>query len=49
MKELKRPEIVNVEEFFNEFVEYFGGQLISNDEQNLVDRPNADYLFKNEI
>jgi hypothetical protein len=48
MEEMKRPEIVNVEDFFNEYVEYFGGQVISKNVQNLVDRPNADYLFKNE-
>ena len=48
MEEHKRPENVNVEDFFNEFVEYFGGQVISKNEQNLADRPNADYLFKNE-
>ncbi|MFV8465818.1 hypothetical protein [Flavobacterium sp. LB1P62] len=48
MEELKRPENINVEVFFNEYVEYFGGQVISNNKQNLVDRPNADYLFKNE-
>jgi hypothetical protein len=48
MEELKRPEIVNVEDFFSEYVEYFGGRVVSKDEQNLVDRPNADYLFKNE-
>lgn len=46
MDELKRPEIVNVEEFFNEYVEFFGGQVVSKSEQNLADRPNADYLFK---
>lgn len=46
MDELKRPEIVNVENFLNEYVEYFGGQVISKDEQNLDDRPNADYLFR---
>ncbi|MBK9353836.1 MAG: hypothetical protein IPN09_07700, partial [Bacteroidetes bacterium] len=48
MEELKRPENVNVEDFFNEYVEYFGGQVISNNEQNLVDRANADYLFKDD-
>lgn len=46
MDELKRPEIVNVENFFNEYVEYFGGKVISKDENNLDDRPNADYLFR---
>jgi hypothetical protein len=44
----QRPDLLNVEDFFNEFVKYFGGQLISKTEQNLVDRPNADYLFKKE-
>lgn len=48
MEELSRPENVNVEDFFNEYVEYFGGQVVSKNEQNLIDRPNADYLFKNE-
>lgn len=48
MEELKRPENVNVEEFFNEYVEYFGGQVVSKSDQNLTDRPNADYLFKND-
>ena len=48
MEEIKRPNIFEVEEFFNEYVEYFGGQVISKCEQNLDDRPNADYLFKNE-
>lgn len=48
MGEFKRPENVDVEDFFNEYVEYFGGQVISKNEQNLVDRANADYLFKNE-
>ncbi len=46
MDELKRPEIVNVENFLNEYVEYFGGLVISKDEHNLDDRPNADYLFR---
>lgn len=46
MDELNRPEIVPVENFFNEYVEYFGGQVISKNEQNLADRPNADYLFR---
>jgi len=48
MEELKRPAVVNVEEFFNEYVEFFGGQIISKSEQNLLDRPNADYLFKSQ-
>lgn len=48
MDELLRPEIVNVETFFNEFVEYFGGELISKNENNLTDRENADYLFKDQ-
>lgn len=48
MEELKRPENVNVEDFFNEYVEFFGGQVVSKNEENLADRPNADYLFKNE-
>jgi hypothetical protein len=46
MGDLNRPEIVNVEIFFNEYVEYFGGQVISKNEKNLDDRPNADYLFR---
>lgn len=48
MEELKRPENVDVEKFFNEYVEYFGGQVISKNNQNLTDRPNADYLFKSD-
>jgi len=48
MEELKRPDIIEVESFFNEYVEYSGGQVISKCEDNLDDRPNADYLFKNE-
>ena len=48
MDDLNRPEIVNVENFFNEYVEYFGGQVISKNEENLDDRPNADYLFRNQ-
>lgn len=48
MEDQKRPVNINVEDFFNEYVEYFGGEVISKNEQNLVDRPNADYLFKNE-
>ncbi|HAW57809.1 MAG TPA: hypothetical protein DCX03_02140 [Bacteroidales bacterium] len=48
MEELKRPDIIEVESFFNEYVEYFGGQVISKREDNLDDRPNADYLFKSE-
>lgn len=48
MEELKRPDNVNVEDFFSEYVEYFGGQVVSKTDLNLVDRPNADYLFKKE-
>ena len=46
MEELKRPEAVNVEDYFSEFVEFAGGQVVSKLEQNLIDRPNADYIFK---
>lgn len=46
MKMFDRPIITDVEEFFNEYVEFFGGQLISKLPHNLSDRPNADYLFK---
>ena len=48
MDDLNRPEIVNVENIFNEYVEYFGGQVISKNEENFDDRPNADYLFRNQ-
>ncbi len=46
MEELKRPNSVDVEEFFNEFVEYFGGSLVSKLIPNQNDKPNADYVFQ---
>lgn len=48
MKELKKNEIVNVEDFFNEYVEYFGGEIISKKTQNIDAGLNADYYFKND-
>lgn len=42
---LKRPFVDNVEQYFSEFVEFYGGEIIEKLENNLTDRPNADYLF----
>lgn len=46
-QELERHFIPNVEEYFSEFVEFYGGKVIDKLESNLNDRPNADYLFEN--
>jgi hypothetical protein len=47
MEETNRPEVIDIEDFFNEYVEYFGGEVISKRKDNLTDRANADYLFRN--
>jgi hypothetical protein len=46
-KEPERPFVANVEEYFSEFVDFYGGKIIEKLQENLVDRPNADYLFEN--
>ncbi len=46
-QELERHFIPKVEEYFSEFVEFYGGKVIEKLESNLNDRPNADYLFEN--
>ncbi len=42
----KRYFIPKVEEYFSEFVEFYGGKVIEKLDENLADRPNADYLFE---
>ncbi|KGO86693.1 hypothetical protein [Flavobacterium suncheonense] len=44
---LGRPFVENVEGYFSEFVEFVGGKIIEKLENNLSDRPNADYIFEN--
>jgi hypothetical protein len=43
----ERYFIPKVEEYFSEFVEFYGGKVIDKLDGNLADRPNADYLFEN--
>ena len=43
---LERFIIPNVEDYFSEFVEFYGGKVIEKLDGNLDDRPNADYLFE---
>lgn len=47
---LQRPEPIPVEEFFNEFVLEFGGELVSNLMPQNTNLPrNADYLFRKDL
>ncbi|MCG7855486.1 hypothetical protein MD537_00775 [Flavihumibacter sediminis] len=45
-QELERPFFSDVESLFSEFVEYYGGKIVSKLEINKTDRQNADYLFE---
>lgn len=45
-KDLDRYFVPSVEEYFSEFIEFYGGKVIEKMEENLADRPNADYLFE---
>ena len=43
---MKRHFIPEVEKYFSDFVEFYGGKIIDKLGENLADRPNADYLFE---
>ena len=45
MEELKRPDPVNVEELFNQFVLESEGQLVGSLVSGNIDTKNADYFF----
>jgi hypothetical protein len=42
---LERPFFEDVEALFSEYVEYYGGKIVSKLDINKTDRQNADYLF----
>lgn len=48
-QEIERPFFKDVEVLFSEFVEFYGGNVIDQLEENLTDRLNADYFFQKQI
>lgn len=45
MSELQRPFFPDVEKLFSEYVEFYGGKIVENLDENNTDKFNADYFF----